>query len=122
MHVTLAPDLILKKYFTNVCISMRHCRGNVAVIPSSRSKQRVKGRLLVKLLPDTIILALSKMNTFADRNFIVAQMVQFVFVRLENIVEKGENTDYQHFLLFSQGFQKAAFGGIFKTLDCWMKG
>ena len=29
-------------------------------------------------------------------------MVKFVLDREENIVEKGENTDYQHFLLFPQ--------------------
>ena len=32
-----------------------------------------------------------------------------VFDRVENIVEKGENAGYQHFLLFLQCFQKASF-------------
>ena len=32
-----------------------------------------------------------------------------VFDRVENIVEKGENAGYQHFLLFPQGFQKVCF-------------
>ena len=36
----------------------------------------------------------------------VAQMVQFFSDRVENIVGNGENADYQHFLLFPQGFQK----------------
>ena len=30
----------------------------------------------------------------------------------ENIVGKGENAGYQHFLLFSQCFQKAFFSGL----------
>ena len=29
-----------------------------------------------------------------------------LFDRVENIVEKGENSDYQHFLHFPHGFQK----------------
>ena len=31
----------------------------------------------------------------------------YVFDRAENIVEKGENAGYQHFLLFPQCFHKA---------------
>ena len=33
---------------------------------------------------------------------------------VENIVGKGENADCQHFLLFSQCFQKASFPGSLK--------
>ena len=36
--------------------------------------------------------------------------------RVENIVGKGENADYQHFLLFPQCFQKASDTGSFKVL------
>ena len=46
------------------------------------------------------ILALSKMKTFLDINFTMAQMVQSFFDRVENIVGKGENAGYQHFLIF----------------------
>ena len=38
----------------------------------------------------------------------VAQMMTFVLNRIENIVGKGENAGYQHFLLFPQRFQKAS--------------
>ena len=38
------------------------------------------------------MLPISKLKAFADNNFIVAQMVQFLFLRVENIVEKGGNT------------------------------
>ena len=31
--------------------------------------------------------------------------------RVENIVEKGENAGYQHFLPFPQCFQKPSFSG-----------
>ena len=46
---------------------------------------------------------------FADDKIKVLKMTIFVFNRVENIMEKGENTDYQHFLLFLQCFQKASF-------------
>ena len=44
-------------------------------------------------------------------------MIFFVFDRLglENIVGKGENAGYQHFLLFPTSFQKASFLESFKV-------
>ena len=33
---------------------------------------------------------------------------------LENIMEKGENASYQHFLLFPQCFQNASFPGLLR--------
>ena len=42
-------------------------------------------------------------------------MVISVFDRVENIAGKGENAGYQHFLLFSQCFQKASFSGSLKV-------
>ena len=38
-------------------------------------------------------------------------MILSAFDREENIVGKGENAGYQHFLLFLQSFQKASFKG-----------
>ena len=35
--------------------------------------------------------------------------LKFALRRVENIVGKGQNAGYQHFLLFSQFFQKATF-------------
>ena len=45
----------------------------------------------------------------------------FVLDRVENIVGKGENAGYQHFLLFPQCFQKASFLGVVKSRDCVVK-
>ena len=42
----------------------------------------------------------------------------FVFDRVENIVGKGENAGYQHFLLFSQIFSKGLFPRVVKSHDC----
>ena len=59
------------------------------------------------LAPEDKILAMSKLKAFAADNFNVAQMMHFFFDRIENFVKKGENADYQHFLLFPpQCFQK----------------
>ena len=38
--------------------------------------------------------------------------------RIENIVGKGENAGYQHFLLFLQCFQKPSFLGLLKIGLC----
>ena len=41
-----------------------------------------------------------------------AEMIKFVFGRIENNVEEGENVGYQHFLLFPQCFSKDLFPRI----------
>ena len=41
--------------------------------------------------------------------------MKFVMGRVENIVGKGENAGYQHFLLFPQCFQKASLSGPLKV-------
>ena len=40
-------------------------------------------------------------------------------IRVENIVGKGENAGYQHFLLFPQCFQKASFQEASKGVIVW---
>ena len=52
----------------------------------------------------------------------VAQKLKFVYGRVENIVGKGENAGYQHFLLFSQSFQKSFLLGVVKSRDRQVKG
>ena len=41
----------------------------------------------------------------------VAKIMIFVFDRVGNILGKGKNADYQHFLLFPQCFPKAFLAG-----------
>ena len=43
----------------------------------------------------------------------------FVFDMLENIVGKGGNAAYQHFLLFLQCLQKAFYSGSLKVGIVW---
>ena len=72
---------------------------------------------LFSLLNDTN-LDWSKLKAFADDKLNVAKIVINVFDRVENIVGKGENAGYQHFLLFSC-FVKASFSGSLKVGIVW---
>ena len=70
------------------------------------------------------ILNRPKLKAFADDNLNVAKMMISLYDRVENIVGKGENAGYQHFLLFLQCFQKASSIGSglcgkgFNTCTC----
>ena len=61
----------------------------------------------------------TKLNEFADYKINVAQMIISVLDRVENIVGKGENAGYQHFLLFPQCFQKDSFLWSLKFGTVW---
>ena len=58
-------------------------------------------------LPNDKFLDWSKLKALADDKIIVTEKLKFVLGRVENMMEKGENTVYQHFLLFPC-FQKAS--------------
>ena len=51
------------------------------------------------------------MKAFADNKMNMTQKLKFALGRIENILGKGENAGYQHFLLFQLHFQKASFLG-----------
>ena len=63
------------------------------------------------LFPNNKNVDMSKFKAFADDNLNVAHSIEFFLDSVENIVGKGENAGYQHFLFFPQCFQGA------KTLD-----
>ena len=69
-------------------------------------------------LPNNKILLLSKFKAFADDKIILTQELNFVLGRVENIVGKGENAGYQHFLLFPC-FQKLSFPEVLKVGTVW---
>ena len=71
-------------------------------------------------LPNNKILDQSKLKGFADNKINMAQKLKFVFGRVENIVGKGENAGYQHFLLFSC-FQKVSCTGSLKVQIVWLR-
>ena len=62
-------------------------------------------------LPNNKILDWSKLKAFADDKIDVTEKFKFVLGRVGNIVGKGENAGYQHFLVFPQCFQKASCTG-----------
>ena len=49
-----------------------------------------------------------KLSAYEDE-FSVPHVVQSIFDRIENIVGKGKNAGYLHFLLFLQDFPNASF-------------
>ena len=76
----------------------------------------VRYRYFSNSLPKDRILDLTKLKAFADDKFNVAYMNLFYLRREENIVGKGENAGYQHFLLFPM-FSIAFFCTARKTRD-----
>ena len=71
----------------------------------------------INSLPNDKILDVTKLKAFAEYNIYVGQMMISVSDRVENIVRKGENAGYQHFLLLSPCFQKAFFLGVIKSQE-----
>ena len=60
----------------------------------------------INSLPHNKILDWSKLKAFADDNINVTESLKFVLRMFENILGKGENAGYQHFLHFSQCFKR----------------
>ena len=76
---------------------------------------------LLNSLSHNKILDQSSLKDFADDkiNVTYRYVTNFVMGRVENIVGKGENAGYQHFLLFPQCFRKASLSGSLKVGIEW---
>ena len=72
-------------------------------------------------LPTNKILDLSKLKAFADDKSNATQKLKFVLGRVKNILGKGENAGYQHFLRFLQCFQKLSFSESLKVRIVWQR-
>ena len=72
----------------------------------------------VNSLPSKKILDLSKLKDLQTTREIT-QKLKFLLRRVENIVGKGENAGYQHFLLFLQCIQKPSSSGSVKAGIEW---
>ena len=79
-------------------------------------------------LPNDKIVDQSKLKAFADSKINVTQKFKFVLGRVENIMGKGENAGYQHFLLIPPAFSpcptmfsKSFFLRVVKSQDCLVK-
>ena len=69
----------------------------------------VKYQIDKNSLPNNKILDVSKLKASADEKTNVTEKLRFALGKVENIVGKREKAGHQHFLLFSQCFQKATF-------------
>ena len=74
-----------------------------------------------KSLPNGKNLDSSKLKAFVDNKINVAEMKISHSDTVENIVGKGENAGYQHFLLFPQCFQKVSLSGLLKVGIVWKR-
>ena len=70
-------------------------------------------------LPNDKILDWSKLKGFADHKINVSGKLKFLLGTVENIVGKGENAGYKHFLLHPQRFQKASGTRSLKVMIVW---
>ena len=73
----------------------------------------------INFLQNDKLLDMSILKAFADDKIILTQKLKIVMGRVENIVGKGENAGYQHFLLFLQCFQKLSFPEVLKVGIVW---
>ena len=73
----------------------------------------------INSLPNNKIFDRSKLKAFADDKIDVIEKLKIVLGRIKNIVGKGENAGYQHFLLFPHSFQKAFFSGSLTVEIVW---
>ena len=76
----------------------------------------------INSLPNDKFLDWSELEELADNKINVTKKLKFASRRVENIVGKGENAGYQHFLLFLQCFLKAFFLRVIKSRHCVIKG
>ena len=70
-------------------------------------------------LPHNEILDFSKLKAFANNKFIEVSKINFADEIVGIIVGKGENAGCQHFLLFTQCFQKLFFLRSLKCKTVW---
>ena len=93
-------------------------------------KKLIKGKIqrffltaMIKIntLPDDKILDKSNLKDSADDKINATFVKSFVLERVENIVGKGGNASYTHFLLFPQCFQKASLSGSLKVRIVWKR-
>ena len=60
------------------------------------------------------------LDSFENDKINITNKLKFISRRVENIVGKGENAGYQHFLLFPPCFQKISFSWLLKVGIMWL--
>ena len=78
---------------------------------------------MLNSLPNDKMADLTKLEPFADNKINVNQKLIFVLGRVQNIVGKGENAGFHHFLLLPQCFKRLLFQSCSKSGLCgkWLK-
>ena len=71
-----------------------------------------------RLLIDLVSSEINAGKAYADDKVNVNVKLNFIFGRILDIVGKGENAGYQHFLVFRECFQKVSFVKVIKSRDC----
>ena len=67
--------------------------------------------LHINSLPNNKILNVTRLKAFADDKFSVAKVMISLFDKIQNIVRKGENAGYQHFLLSHNVYNRLLLQG-----------
>ena len=77
--------------------------------------------ILFHSLPNYNFLEWFKLKAFSDHKIKVAEKMKIVLEGVQNIVGKGENAGYQHFLLFTRCFLKSSVSGSVKVRILWYR-
>ena len=75
--------------------------------------------LQINPFPNDNLFYWSKSKAFANYKINVTEKRKFSLEWVENIVGKGDNAGYQHFLFFPLFFQNASFSGLLKVGIVW---
>ena len=96
------------------------------VSPNRKKTQWEKEKLLVMsnfsfsyCVFKRLVLQTRKSQVLIGKGLNAVQIMMCVSNRGENIMGKGENAGYQHFLLIPQCFQKASLSGLLKIRIVW---
>ena len=108
---TLASHSV-QSYHSSTSQQLKQCSKNFCM--------KIITLILFNALPNDRILNMTKLKSLADDKLKVSKMRISLFDRVENAVGKGENTGYQHFLLFPV-FSKAVFFRVVNSRDCVVK-
>ena len=73
---------------------------------SSAASLKITLKKGLNSLPNNKNCVWTKLKASADDRINLYEKLNLILGRVENIVRKGENGDYQHFLLFPQCFHK----------------
>ena len=104
-----------------VIISLTLILSSANAFNSDQSIFLLFGKELHNSLSNNKILDQSNLKAFADdiSNIVLIMIGITDWVHVRNIVRKGENAGYQHFLPFPRYFQKTSYSGSLKVGILW---